>query len=179
MDHITSGCPVLARNEYIERHNKVASYIHWNLSKHYNIDVPLKWYEHNPQTVVESQHATILWDMPIHTDREIAANRPDIVVKDKDDNKCYLIDVSVPNDQNVGLKELEKRSKYKDLEIEISRMWGMEVINIPIIIGALGLMKKGIEKNIKSLPGTMNIEQCQKTVILKTAHIVRKALAKY
>ena len=58
-------------------------------------------------------------------------------------------------------------------------MWGMEVINIPIIIGALGLIKKGMEKNIKSLPGTMNIEQCQKTVILKTAHILRKALAMY
>ena len=90
--------PCIGKNEYIERHNKVASYVHWNLSKHYDIDVSLKWYEHNPQTVVESQRVTILWDIPIHTDREIAANRPDIVVKDREDKKCYLIAITVPID---------------------------------------------------------------------------------
>ena len=34
-------------------------------------------------TVTENNEATILWDMPIQTDREIKANRPDLVVKDK------------------------------------------------------------------------------------------------
>ena len=177
VDHLISGCPVLAKKEYIERHNTVAGYVHWNLCKHYNMETKLNWYEHNPLTVVDNQQATILWDMPIHTDREISANRPDIIVKDKSEQKCYLIDISVPNDQNVGVKELEKRSKYKDLEIEISRMWGMKVVNVPVIIGALGLVKKGMEKNIKNLPGTIRIEQCQKTVLLKTAHILRKALS--
>jgi hypothetical protein len=60
---------------------------------------------------MENDHATILWDMPIHTDREINANRPDIIVKDKKNIKCYLIDMSVPKDCNVGTKEMEKRSK--------------------------------------------------------------------
>ena len=36
-----------------------------------------------PATVTENQTATILWDMPIQTDKEIKANRPDIVVKDR------------------------------------------------------------------------------------------------
>ena len=40
-----------------------------------------KWYEHEPQTV------TILWDMPIQTDHEIKANRPDIVIENKKKTK--------------------------------------------------------------------------------------------
>ena len=39
---------------------------------------------------------TILYDMPIHTDREISANRPDIVIKNNRDKKCALIDVAIP-----------------------------------------------------------------------------------
>ena len=34
---------------------------------------------------------TILYDMPIHTDREISTNRPDIVIKNSRDKKCALI----------------------------------------------------------------------------------------
>lgn len=31
IDHVTSGCPELAKSEYIYRHNKTASFIHWNI----------------------------------------------------------------------------------------------------------------------------------------------------
>ncbi len=33
--------------------------------------------------------------MLTHTDREIKANRPDIIIKDKNDQRCILIDVSI------------------------------------------------------------------------------------
>ena len=38
--------------------------------------------------VTENKEARILWDMQIHTDREIAANKPDIVIKDHKDKTC-------------------------------------------------------------------------------------------
>ena len=65
---------------------------------------------------------SVLWDFGIHTDRKIEANRPDIIIKDKEKNECVLIDVAVPADKNVSIKEFEKKSKYKDLEIEVQRM---------------------------------------------------------
>jgi len=34
-----------------------------------------------------------------------------------------LIDVAVPGDRNVTKKEAEKILKYKDLTMEIQRMW--------------------------------------------------------
>ena len=67
---------------------------------------------------------TILYDMPIHTDREISANRPDILIKNNRDKKCALIDVAIPPDKNTSKKISKKVSKYKDLEIEISRECG-------------------------------------------------------
>ena len=40
---------------------------------------------------------TILYDMPIHTDREISTNRPDIVIKNNRDKKCTLVDEAIPS----------------------------------------------------------------------------------
>ena len=73
LDHITSGCPELAKTEYVHRHNKVATYVHWNICRNFDINVPDKWYEHQPEPVTEHQKAIILWDLPVHTDREIKA----------------------------------------------------------------------------------------------------------
>ena len=46
VDHIISGCPELAKTNYLERHNKAAAYIHWRACQHYRIEVPEMWYEH-------------------------------------------------------------------------------------------------------------------------------------
>ena len=59
----------------------------------------------------------------IHTDRTIKANRPDIVVKNDNDKTCFLIDMSVLSATSASLKTFEKLGKYKDLEIEVTKMW--------------------------------------------------------
>ena len=53
--------------------------------------------------------------MSIHTDKEITANKPDIVIKDKKRNKCIFIDMSVPSERNVGNKEAENCQNIKIL----------------------------------------------------------------
>jgi len=67
--------------------------------------------------VSEIDDITILWDMSIQTDREIKANRSDIVVKNKKEKSCLLIDMAIPTDRNTSEKVTEKLSKYKGLEI--------------------------------------------------------------
>jgi len=52
-------------------------------------------------------------------DREVLANRPYIIVKNKNDKTCLLIDVAIPSDKNVIQKEAEKKLKYTNLSIEI------------------------------------------------------------
>jgi hypothetical protein len=60
----------------------------------------------------------VLWNQGIQTDREVLANRPDIIVKNKKDKTCLLIDVAIPSDKNVIQKEAEKKLKYKNLSSE-------------------------------------------------------------
>ena len=66
----------------------------------------------------------------------MAAIRPNIVIHDRESKTRMLIDDSVPNDKIIALKEAEKISKYKDLEIEINWMWNVK------IVGALGMLRK-------------------------------------
>jgi hypothetical protein len=49
-----------------------------------------------------------------------------------------LIDVAIPGDRNVIKKEAEKILKYKDLTIEIQRMWNVKTRMIPVIMEQLG-----------------------------------------
>ena len=60
VDHLVSGCSEHAKTEYIHRHKKAAVYLHWTVSKNYNIKVQDKHYEHEPATVTESETTTIL-----------------------------------------------------------------------------------------------------------------------
>ena len=45
------------------------------------------------------------------TDRKIKRNRPDLVVKDYKRKTCFLIDMSVPTDNNKSVKEYNEISK--------------------------------------------------------------------
>ena len=111
------------------------------------------WYEHQPEAVIETDNVTILWDYSIQTDRKIEANKPDITVKDKREKTCKLIDVKIPAGKNVSVGEFEKLSKYRDLEIKVEKLWPMKTVTIPVMIGALGMIKKGTGKHLEKIPG--------------------------
>jgi len=49
-----------------------------------------------------------MWNQAVHTD-EVTANRPDIIIKNKKEKTCTLIDVAIPADRNVVQKEAEKK----------------------------------------------------------------------
>ena len=75
------------------------------------------------------------------------------------------------------MKVIEKFSKYKDLEIEIARMWGMRRETVPVIVGVLGLIREGMDQNLGKIPGTSNINELQEIVLLGTARILRSFLS--
>ena len=114
--------------------------------------------------------------MPIHTDRTIAANRPDTELKNKRDKTCLLIDMTIPLDTNTSVKTTETLTKYKDLESEVERMWGLRTTTVPVVIGALGTVKKDMENHTNKIPGNINIHGPQKIFLLSTAHLLRRVL---
>jgi len=66
--------------------------------------------------------------------------------------------------------------KYKDLTIEIQRMWNVKTKVIPVIIGATGAISKSFRKYVCNIPGNHEVKELQKTAILGTAHILWKLL---
>ena len=105
----------------MERHDNVLIYIHWQNCKHYEIGVTDKWHDHKPNTDTEGRDITILWDMPIHTDKEIKANRPNIIVKGTSKKQCILIDMAVPSERNIAAKRLRNFENTKVLKAKLAK----------------------------------------------------------
>ena len=53
----------------------------------------------------------------------------------------------------------------------------MRTETVPVIVGALGLITEGMDQNLEKIPGTSNINELQKKVLLGTAHILRRFLS--
>ena len=83
----------------------------------------------------------------------------------------------VPSDRNTSGKVAEKLSKYKDMEIEVTKMWGMKTQIVHVVIEALRVVKKGIKKQIDKIPGNINVTELQKIALLGSAHILGKVLS--
>ena len=177
VDHLVSGCSILTPIEYKNRHDRVGQYFQWKICTYYTTPHAEKWYEHRTTPVVEGENTTILSDFPINTDRTTQANRPDIVIKDYKSRTCLLIDTTIATDRNISIREFDTLSKYEDLQIEIERMWWLTTTVIPVVVGALGMLKKGVLDHLKSIPGEPNLQEIQKIVHTSISHILRKALS--
>jgi hypothetical protein len=55
-------------------------------------------------------------------------------------------------------------------------MWNLKTNVIPVIIGATGTISKSFRKYLSNVAGIHEVKELQKTAILGTAHILRKAL---
>jgi len=69
---------------------------------------------HIPKPVCEEGDVTVLWNQALHTDREVTANRTDIIIKNKKEKTCTLIDVAIPADRNVCAKGGGKEVKIQE-----------------------------------------------------------------
>ena len=78
INHIVSECPKLA--QYKKRHDWVGRRIHWEICRANGIHVRSKWYEHQPEAVIENDSCKILWDFTVQTDHFITARRLDMIL---------------------------------------------------------------------------------------------------
>jgi hypothetical protein len=98
----------------IIRHNRVAGYINWTICKHMGLQVTDRYYERISERVIDVNGTTIMWDVPVITDRTILVNRPDIALHDTEkDKSCLLIDIAMPDDSDLN-KATKKLSRYKN-----------------------------------------------------------------
>ena len=129
---------------------------------------------HNPAPVLENDTHKLLWDFNIQTDHLIPARRPDLIMINQRKRICKIVDFAVSADHRINLKESEKKDKYLDLARELKKLWNMKVTIVPIGIGALGRVTKGLLKGLEDLEVGGRVETIQPTALLTTARILRR-----
>jgi len=60
IDHLLSGCTLLAATMYLQRHNRVEKIIHWGILKHFNFIVSHNYWDNVPATIVENNDMKVL-----------------------------------------------------------------------------------------------------------------------
>ena len=174
INHIISECNKLAQKEYKTRYDWVGKVIHWEMGKKFKFDHTNKWYMHNPAPVLENNTHKLLWDFNIQTDQRIPARTPDLIIINKIERICKIVDFAVPADHR--LKECEKKDKYLDLPTELKNLWNLPVTIIPIVIGAFGTVAKGLLKGLEELEVGGRVETIQTTAFLRRARRLKKVL---
>ena len=129
---------------------------------------------HNPAPVQENDSHKLLWDFNIQTDHLIPARRPDLIIINKRKRICKIVDFAVLADHRINLKENEKKDKY--LARELKKLLNMKVTIVPIVIGALGTVTKGLLKGLEDLEVSGRVETIQMTALLRMAKILRRIL---
>ncbi|XP_044760844.1 uncharacterized protein LOC123318291 [Coccinella septempunctata] len=179
IQHVTSGCSILAPREYTDRHNQMAKIYHQAIALKYNLlKVKKKNHLYSPEGVLENESYKLYWDTTIVTERPVANNRPDIVLFKKESKICYIIDITVPSDDNISRAYTEKISKYYDLSFNLKEMYQFKQVTVvPLVISVNGLVEEHLSVNtmLLELDGYV-ISSAQKEVILGTTRIVRRFL---
>jgi hypothetical protein len=70
----------------------------------------------------------------------------------------------------------KKVLKYKDLIIEIQRMWNVKARVIPVITGANGTISKSLRQYLSKIPGKHEIKEMQKNSHTGHRNLLRKVL---
>ncbi|CAG9781775.1 unnamed protein product [Diatraea saccharalis] len=179
--HITSGCPVLANTEYLHRHDQAAKILHLELAFKYGlIGEKVPYYKYVPEPVLENDRARLYWDRSVITDRTVPANKPDIVLMDRAESRVFLVDVTVPFDENLVKAESDKKLKYLNLAHEVTDMWRVSSTEIiPVVVSTNGLVPTSLHDHLKRLglrDGPM-IARLQRAILLDNARIVRRFLS--
>ena len=82
----------------------------------------------------------------------------------------------MPADLRINLKESEWKDKYLDIARELKKLRNMKVTIVPIVIGTLGTITKGLLKGQEDMKAGGRVETIQTTVLLRTARILRRVL---
>ena len=75
--------------------------IPWDLCKNLKFDHTNKWYMHNQEAVLKNETPKVLWYFEIQTDHLISPRPLDLIIINKKERTCRVVDLAVPVDHRV------------------------------------------------------------------------------
>ena len=104
--HIIAACSYISSNLYLHAwHNAVAKEVYDELVHQLRQTENRSESKREPQTVTRITKTEIWWDKKVMTQKKIKHDRPDIIIWDKGNKHCKIVNVSIPFDTNVKLRE--------------------------------------------------------------------------
>ena len=183
--HIMCWCSSIAQGIYKSRHDKVLKPLyHFTLDnfgfEEYEVNKP--WYQQSlPQPVMENQRSKIYWDIQHYVINcpSNNANKPDIAIYDKENNKWIIIEGTVCNIGKIQDRELYKEAKYTEIRAEIRRLYKLKVMQqINAVFDFLAGYNKTLEENLRHFTGRKQtarkvIQQCQNWILAQNCEIAK------
>ena len=179
--HILCSCSHLSASMYLPlRHDEVGKELYNAIIQHHFPTLPYIF----PRPIWVHKHIEIWWDTYVTTVPQVKNNKPDIVIWNTKEKKCYVVDVCVPLDENVHTQEKTKIDTYTPLSINLHRLYPEYMYEIvPIVLGATGLITNSLTKFLKILlEHTKEVNavagKLQRKVLIGSMRVLKSALAK-
>ena len=143
--HIASNCPQLSSSRYYLplQHNVIAKCVYNKLLIN---DVQNRKLLQEPDQIYNTNEKEYWWDTPIMTATKVKHNKPDLVIWNKTEKICTVIEFSCPADINISKKIAEKTGNYGPLIRKLQIMYPQyRFMFVPIIVGTFGWVPKSLK----------------------------------
>jgi len=125
---------------------------------------------------MKREMSQVLWNQAVHTNREVTANRPDIIIKNRKRENMHTDRCGNTRTQKCCAKGNGKEVKIQEFMYIDTTNVEPEIQIIPVTIGVTEIVTRSLRKNMETVPGKHSIDSLQKTAILGTLHIIWKVL---
>ena len=123
---------------------------------------------------------SVEWDAQISLGFLVAnlcqTTRPSDIKKQTNKKIYCIVDFTILADHKVKLKEGETRDRYLYLLRKLIWLLNVKVAVIPVVVGALGTIPKGLVKGQEDLEIRVQEETIQITSLIRSVRIPRKVL---
>ena len=119
---------------------------------------------HNPESLLENETHKLQWDFEIQTNHLISARRSNLIIINKKERTCWIVNFAVPGYHRIKLNNAKIRISISTL-LGIEKLWNMKVTIIQIIIGASGTVTEGLVQGLEELQITGRVETFQTTAL--------------
>ena len=143
--HVVAACSYLSSNLYLNvRHNPTATAVYDEITS--KSKTSTREANRMPSQITKTDHMEIWWVYKVPTMNKVLHNPPDMVIWDNQDKTCKIVDICVPLDINVDLRDTTKVDNYAPL---VDQLLYSEYKHqtIPVIIGAMGTVPRNYEQN--------------------------------
>ena len=185
VQHLLSGCEMLAGTEYLRRHNNALMVlaVSWAIKKGL-LPEDTAWYRERWKKghVLEGEDAKLYWDFEHAMRKETTARRPDLVLEEENGKTIKIVDMACPQEPSVDRTIKTKLDKYQQLAFETrEKRPGYHVEVVPVVIGCLGggvvRAKRAVERLLGEEDARAVVTKMQVTVLLEGETIMRKVLS--